>query len=74
MELRALKKENAELRRANEILKTASAFSLRRNSTAEPICRVLTEHDMPIALSTYYAVCDQSLYGVRKLWQLPFGP
>jgi len=26
VELRALKKENAELRRANEILKTASAF------------------------------------------------
>lgn len=28
-------KENAELRRANEILKTASAFSPRRRSTAD---------------------------------------
>lgn len=33
-EIKALRGENAELRRANEILKTASAFSHRRNSTA----------------------------------------
>jgi len=32
-EIKALNKENAELRRANEILKSASAFS-RRSSTA----------------------------------------
>ena len=63
VELRALKKENAELRRAGEILKTAQRFSLRRSSTAEPICRVLTEHDMPIAPSTFYAVCNRSLHG-----------
>ena len=33
-ELKRLRRENAELRRANEILKTASAFSQRRSSTA----------------------------------------
>jgi transposase len=33
-ELKRLRRENAELRRANEILKTASAFSRRRSSTA----------------------------------------
>ena len=34
-EVRALRRENAELRRANDILKTASAFSHRRSSTAD---------------------------------------
>jgi transposase-like protein len=33
--IKELERENAELRRANEILKTASAFSLRRSPTAE---------------------------------------
>ncbi len=33
-ELAALRKENARLKEANEILKLASAFSLRRSSTA----------------------------------------
>ena len=32
----ALEQENRELKRANEILRTASAFSLRRSSTADP--------------------------------------
>jgi transposase len=34
-EVRALKRRVAELERANEILKTASAFSRRRSSTAD---------------------------------------
>jgi transposase len=34
-ELARLRRENAELRRANEILKTASAFSPKRSSTAD---------------------------------------
>jgi transposase len=34
-EVRALKKRVAELERANEILKTSAAFSLRRSSTAD---------------------------------------
>jgi transposase len=66
-EIKALKKEIAELRRANAILKSASS---RRSSTAhtgsdrlrlhkeefgvEPICRVLSEHGTKIAPSTYY--------------------
>ncbi|HSS08756.1 MAG TPA: IS3 family transposase [Acidimicrobiales bacterium] len=71
--IRELERENAELRRANEILKTASAFFgaggarpqtalivdyidvYRHRFGVEPICRVLTEHDVPIAPSTYYA-------------------
>ncbi|HKA02870.1 MAG TPA: IS3 family transposase [Acidimicrobiales bacterium] len=71
--IKELERENAELRRANEILKTASAFFGRggaRPPTAlivdyvdahrdrfgvEPICRVLTEHELAIAPSTYYA-------------------
>ena len=32
---RRCERENAELRRANEILKTASAFFARRSSTAD---------------------------------------
>ena len=69
-ELRKLRAEVWELRRANEILKGASSFS-RRSSTAamllvrfisehrarfgvEPICRVLSEHGCVIAPSTYY--------------------
>ena len=35
VEIRDLKREVAELGRANEILRTASAFSLRRSSTAD---------------------------------------
>ncbi|WP_445169275.1 IS3 family transposase [Mycolicibacterium sp. Dal123E01] len=72
-ELARLRKENAELRRANEILKTASAFfgrgggrpptsvivdyidAHRHRFGVDPICCVLTEHDLPIAPSTYYA-------------------
>jgi transposase len=34
-EVRSLKKRVAELERANEILKTSAAFSLRRSSTAD---------------------------------------
>jgi hypothetical protein len=49
-EVKALRREVAELRRANEILKTASdRFGV------EPICRVLTEHGIKIAASTYYS-------------------
>ena len=71
-ELKALRKENADLRRANEILKTASAFrsgggrpptrvivayidAHKDRFGVAPICRVLTEHGMAIAPSTYYA-------------------
>src|SRR5215207_628512 len=81
--LKTLERENRELRRANEILKSASAFF-----GAEPICRVL-----PIAPSTYYqhsgrppsarALRDAKLkaeiarvhaenfgvYGARKVWR-----
>ncbi|MGH7745641.1 MAG: IS3 family transposase [Candidatus Dormibacteria bacterium] len=71
--VKELEREVGELRRANEILKTASAFfgsSGARPQTAlivayidaykdrfgvEPICRVLSEHGMAIAPSTYYA-------------------
>ncbi|WP_179747618.1 IS3 family transposase [Microlunatus parietis] len=70
-EIKALKKENAELRRANEILKSASGFlrggarpptqvlivfidEHRDRFGVEPICRVLTEHGIKIAPSTYY--------------------
>ena len=34
--LKALERENFELRRANEILKKRRRFSLRRSSTADP--------------------------------------
>jgi len=34
--LKALERENFELRRANEILKNGRRFSLRRSSTADP--------------------------------------
>jgi len=34
-ELKQLKKKNRELKRANEILRTASVFSSRRSSTAD---------------------------------------
>jgi hypothetical protein len=33
----------------------------------EPICRVLSEHDMPIAPSTYYAHKRQQAAGLRGL-------
>ncbi|HET6948980.1 MAG TPA: IS3 family transposase [Acidimicrobiales bacterium] len=70
--IRELERENAELRRANEILKTASAFfgrggarpptglivdcidTYRDRFGVEPICRVLSEHDLAIAPSTYW--------------------
>ena len=39
--LKALEREVKELRRANEILKVASAFSPRRNSTADSNSEVL---------------------------------
>jgi putative transposase len=70
-ELRRLRRENAELRRANEIVKLASAFfaaELDRTATVidyidahrdrfgvEPICRVLRQAGAPIAPSTYWA-------------------
>ncbi|GAB6919653.1 hypothetical protein JCM9803A_01030 [Rhodococcus erythropolis] len=50
-ELKALRRENSELRRVKAILKTASAFSRR----VDPICTVLREHRIKIATSTYYA-------------------
>ncbi|MEG9227288.1 IS3 family transposase [Aeromicrobium sp. Sec7.5] len=70
-EIRELKKEVAELRRANEILKSASGFlrggarpplpaliefieSRKGEFGVEPICRVLSEHGLKIAPSTYY--------------------
>jgi len=69
-ELKTLRRENAELRRANDILKTAFRSGGARPPTqvivayihaykarfgVEPICRVLSEHGMQIAPSTYYA-------------------
>ena len=70
-EIKALKQEVSELRRANEILKAASAFSRpNRLATAvlvmfiskhkdafgvEPVCRVLTGSGWQIAPGTYYA-------------------
>ena len=53
--LKALERENRELRQANEILRKASAYFAqaddhRQAHGIEPICRVL-----PIALSTYHA-------------------
>ncbi|MER7453394.1 IS3 family transposase [Nocardia beijingensis] len=72
-ELKALRREVAELRRANDILRTASAFfgsgggrpptamivdyidAHRDRFGVDPICRVLTEHGVKIAPSTYYA-------------------
>nr|WP_157508676.1 IS3 family transposase [Luteipulveratus halotolerans] len=76
-EIRALKKENAELRRANEILKSASGFlrggarpptqvltefidTHREEFGVEPICRVLCEHGVKIAPSTYYEARDRA--------------
>ncbi|WP_141711913.1 IS3 family transposase [Jiangella alba] len=72
-EIRELKREVAELRRANEILKSASGFlrggarppvqvltafvdEHREEFGVEPICRVLSEHGIKIAPSTYYEV------------------
>ncbi|MGH3430140.1 MAG: IS3 family transposase [Mycobacteriales bacterium] len=73
VEIRRLRRENVELRRANEILKAASGFLRGRARAAtgtlvsfvnehkkrfggvEPICRVLKEHGVQIAPSTYYA-------------------
>nr|WP_280330808.1 IS3 family transposase [Nocardia wallacei] len=72
-ELKVLRREVAELRRANDILRTASAFfgggggrpptavivdyidAHRDRFGVDPICRVLTEHGVKIAPSTYYA-------------------
>ena len=72
-ELKRLRRENAELRRANEILQSASAFfAAARPATAtlvtyidehkhpfdvEPICQALTSFGWPIASSTYRAAC-----------------
>lgn len=66
-----LERENRELRRANAILKSASAFSRRscppldsliayidshkEEFGVEPICAVLSDADAKIAPSTYYA-------------------
>jgi len=73
-EVRALRREGAELPGRTRSSRPPRPFSPRRSSTAdsaqvivdymaahadrfgvEPICRVLTEHGMPIAPSTYYA-------------------
>ncbi|MFJ1455201.1 IS3 family transposase [Nocardia sp. N2S4-5] len=72
-ELKALRREVSELRRANDILRTASAFfaggggrpptavivdyidAHKNRFGVDPICRVLTEHGVAIAPSTYYA-------------------
>ena len=70
--IKELERENAELRRANEIQDGVGVFRsggarpqtavivgyidrFRDRFGVEPICRVLTEHDVPIAPSTYYA-------------------
>ncbi|GIH25653.1 hypothetical protein Aph01nite_39630 [Acrocarpospora phusangensis] len=70
-EIKRLRAENAELKRANEILKAASALfaaeldrphkrscvhrRVQAGFGVEPICRVLTGHGLKIATSTYYA-------------------
>lgn len=98
-EMRKLRAENKELKRANEILR--SGF-LRRGARppvatlvgyvddhkqvfgVEPICRVLSEHGMPIAPSTYYearnrapsrrAVRDEQLRDeVARVHQVNYG-
>lgn len=75
-EIKKLRAEVRELRRANEILKAAAGFFAAELDAAvvvafiathadrvsadgvrwgvEPICRVLSEHGIPIAPSTYY--------------------
>jgi len=71
--VKELERENAELRRANEILQdgvrrfsppptrpqtaliVAYIDAYKDRFGVEPICRVLTEHDMAIAPSTCYA-------------------
>ncbi|MGN6251061.1 MAG: IS3 family transposase [Marmoricola sp.] len=70
-EIKKLKKEVAELRRANEILKAASGFlrggarppqqvlidfiaDFKEEFGVEPICRVLAEHGIQVAPSTFY--------------------
>ncbi|MEV4012511.1 hypothetical protein AB0J35_18585 [Nonomuraea angiospora] len=55
--MKRLRRENAELRRANEILKAASVDSndQRKLFGVEAICHVLTEHGLAISPSTYYA-------------------
>ena len=68
--MRTLRKENAELRRANEILRTTTG------SPVVPIRTVLSEHGMPFAPSTYYAakacpVSDADLadaYALLRMW------
>ncbi|MFI2431124.1 IS3 family transposase [Streptomyces sp. NPDC018693] len=76
-EIKRLRAENAELRRANEILKAASGFLRGRARPAvqalvafidefkqvfgvEPICRVLSDHGLKIATSTYYAAKNRA--------------
>jgi len=77
VELRRLRAEVRELKRANEILRAASIFFGRARPAqedlvtfiakhkdrtgergarwgVEPICRVLSEHWLPVAASTYY--------------------
>ncbi|WLP93169.1 IS3 family transposase [Gordonia sp. NB41Y] len=108
-EVRRLRKENAELKRANGILKAAAKFLRGRDRPAtplivefiaahqgnrvggdglvwgvDPMCRVLTEHGLPIAPPTYYEhvnkqptarmVADaqviDAIYSLRKEQQL----
>lgn len=72
--IRALKMDVAELRRANEILKSASAFFAeldrpqvliafndedREEFGVEPICRLPMEHGVQTAPSIYYEARDR---------------
>jgi transposase-like protein len=80
-ELTRLRRENAQLRRANEILKTASAFSRRRSSTADSdsdrlrprVCGTVrggTELRQAYAANRLFDLwtANRRLYGRRKLW------
>jgi transposase len=78
-ELRRLRAEVKQLRTANEILHTASACrggarpptglivdcidAHRQKFRVVPICRVLTEHGMPIAPSTFYDALRRRVSG-----------
>ncbi|MCX5233041.1 IS3 family transposase [Streptomyces sp. NBC_00233] len=88
-ELRRLRAEVRELKRANEILRAASNFLRGRARPAqedvvtfiaehkdrigeagvrwgvEPICRVLSEHGLPVAASTFYDAARRPAVTVR---------
>jgi putative transposase len=83
-EIKALRKEVAELKRANEILEDGERVFRGRGARpptqvivayidaykcefgVEPICRVLRDHNLPIAPSTYYA-CKKRQRSARSL-------